>query len=293
MGSWATGLSFPEGPVLLGNGDILLVEMGDDAGCLSIIDAQSRKKRQLVKTGRPNGLALDRQGNIWIAESKKPTLLKATLEGDVEVVMDHCDSHALLFPNDLAFDQDGLLFMTDSGILHSDFVTEEGIRADYATAPYDGKVFQIDIHTNETRLIDDGLLFPNGIAIGPDGLLYVNETITGNVYRYGRKGKWFDRSKRSLFGNVIRDDGEVYYRGPDGMKFGSSGALYCTVYGQGDVTVLDSKGSVIKRILTDGLCPTNIVFNRPGKQEILVTEVENGVLECHSVGEDGQELFYG
>ena len=283
MEIWAKNLSSPEGPVLTDSDDILLVEMGEDAGCISRVDHNTREKNQLVKTGRPNGLALDWEGNIWVAESKDPSLLKIDPGMKVTTVMQECSQIPLLFPNDLVFDTDGFLYMTDSGILHADFVHNGSIRPDYATAGYDGKVFQINIKTLECRLIDDGLLFANGIAIGPDGNLYVNETITGNVYRYGKVNGLYDRRKRTLFANVIRDDGLVYYRGPDGMKFDESGNLYCTVYGQGDVAVLGQKGAVVTWIETLGKCPTNLVFGPKNSHQMFVTEVSNGVLECHRV----------
>lgn len=283
MEIWAKNLSSPEGPVLTDSDDILLVEMGEDAGCISSIDHITRKKKQLVQTGRPNGLALDTAGNIWVAESKNPSLLRIDTKMEVSTVMQECCKIPLLFPNDLVFDADDFLYMTDSGILHADFVHNGSIRSDYATAGYDGKVFQINIRTLECSLIDDGLLFANGIAIGPDGDLYVNETITGNVYRYGKVDGHYDRRKRTLFANVILDDGLVYYRGPDGMKFDESGNLYCTVYGQGNIAVLDRKGAVVKWIETIGKCPTNLVFGPKNSHLMFVTEVSNGVLECHQV----------
>ena len=36
--------------------------------------------------------------------------------------------------------------------------------------------------------IDSGIKFTNGIAFGPDRLLYVNETLTGAIYSY----EWSD-----------------------------------------------------------------------------------------------------
>jgi len=278
--SYILALSEPEGPVQMPNGDFLVVEMGEQAGSVSYIKAATRKVRRIVRTGRPNGLARDRNNNIWVAESKEPALLKINLEGNVETVFDECDGKPFMFPNDLAFGPDGMLYMTDSGIFHQDFVINGSIRKDFVSAPYDGKVFCIDCTKPSIYTIDDGIKFTNGIAFGPDGLLYVNETITGNVYRY-----------RMVNGRY--DDDKIYFRGPDGMKFSASGKLFCAVYGQGNITVLNRNGSVSKRIKTLGRCPTNLVFGLPGSKSFFVTEVGNGCLERHSITEDGMMLYLG
>lgn len=284
-----TDLGRPEGPVQLDSGDLYLVEMDDSRGCVSYIDAKTRSIRRLVKTGRPNGLARDALGRIWIAESAIPSLLRMEQDGSVTTVAVSGDGVPFIFPNDLAFGPDGMLYMTDSGILSSDFVQNGAIRSDWATAPYNGKIFQINPANGNVSLIDDGFKFINGLAFSPEGLLYVNETITGNVYRY----KTLTHRGREFFGNVIEDDGQIYYRGPDGMKFSESGLLYCAVFGQGDVTVLSHDGSIVKRIQTLGRKPTNVVFGLKGTKTLLVTEYEKGNLESHNVGEDGLPLFMG
>jgi gluconolactonase len=62
------------------------------------------------------------------------------------------------------------------------------------------------------------------------------------------------------------------------MKFGTDGRLYCTVYGQQNVTVLDKEGQVADRMMLEGTCPTNLCFSR-SSQSILVTEVSEGRVE--------------
>jgi gluconolactonase len=69
---FTTGLSAPEGPVALPDGTWLIVEGGAERGCVTHISANGQIKRVIKKTGRPNGLAVDSQGVIWVAESKIP-----------------------------------------------------------------------------------------------------------------------------------------------------------------------------------------------------------------------------
>ena len=96
---------------------------------------------------------------------------------------------------------------------------------------------------------------------------------------------------RSLFGNVVQPDDQTGFKGPDGMKFGTDGRLYCSVYGQQNVTVLDPRGNVAERMQLDGPCPTNLCFARSGKK-ILVTEVSKGQVEWLDVPCDGAAQFY-
>ena len=104
-------------------------------------------------------------------------------------------------------------------------------------------------------------------------LLYANASFTGEVYpMISSAGK---TPQRRLFGNVLQPDEQTGFKGPDGMKFGIDGRLYCTVYGQQNVTVLDAKGQVAGRLKLDGPCPTNIAFSRDGKR-LLVTESVQG-----------------
>ena len=95
---FASDLSVPEGPVLLADGSWLVVEMGPDRGCVTHVSADGRTKRRLARTGRPNGLAVDKEGGIWVAESQDPALLRLTMDGAVEVVLTACGDEPFLWP---------------------------------------------------------------------------------------------------------------------------------------------------------------------------------------------------
>jgi len=73
---FASDLDVPEGPVLLPDRSWLCVEMGAGRGCVTHIGADGKSKRVVAKTGRPNGLAIDKNGIIWVAESSTPSLLR-------------------------------------------------------------------------------------------------------------------------------------------------------------------------------------------------------------------------
>jgi len=109
-------MSFPEAPVLLPDESFLFVEMGPERGCVTWVSRDGSSRRTVAKTGRPNGLARDRDGFIWVAETAQRALLKLTLEGDYEVIAKDCDGEEFLFLNDLTFAPNGDLYLTDSGI---------------------------------------------------------------------------------------------------------------------------------------------------------------------------------
>lgn len=290
-GILTSDLSAPEGPVALADGTWLIVEGGAERGCVTHLSADGRTKRTIKKTGRPNGLAVDADGVIWVAESKMPSLLRITMDGKSEVIATGCGGEPFLFPNDLCFGPDGALYLTDSGVHIANFAPNNQVRADYMNVRYDGRVYRIDAAGIVTK-IDDGIRFTNGIAFGPDRFLYVDETLTGNIYRYG----WSDGriyGPRELFGNVIRDEAPAGWKGPDGMAFDDKGLLYIAVFGQGDVTVLGKSGEVVRRIPTRGMLPTNVAFALPGQRRIHVTEYQHGQMETFSVESDGLPLWNG
>lgn len=287
---FAEDLRVPEGPVVLPDGSWLVVEMGSDRGCVTHISQDGRTKRIIARTGRPNGLAVDRQGFIWVAESRTPSLLRLTIEGRVEALAAQCDGEPFLFPNDLCFGPDGALYMTDSGILYEDFAGGGQIRPDYMDARIDGRVYRVDVTGVDVRKLDSGIRFANGIAFGPDRNLYVSETLTGAIYRY----RWRDgeiMGGREVFGNVLKPAGPEGYKGPDGMAFGADGSLYVTVFGQGDVTVLGRDGSLVERMRTSGRKPTNVAFGPSGEKRIYVTEIEFGRMEAFEVPTGGLALY--
>ncbi|MBN1400588.1 MAG: SMP-30/gluconolactonase/LRE family protein [Anaerolineae bacterium] len=283
---FASQLSRPEGPVLLPDGSWAVVEMGADRGCVTRISADGRSRRVIARTGRPNGLALDRHGVLWVAESADPALIRLTLDGETTLVATACEGEPFLFPNDLAFGPDGALYMTDSGILIDEWEPGGVLRDDYRELAIDGRVFRIDTNSGQVTKLDGGIRFANGLAFGRDGDLYVAETVTGWLYRY----PWRDghvSGPRQRFANVIDPQAPPGFKGPDGLKFAANGELYVAVVGQGDVTVLSPHGEVVRRLRTGGGFPTNLAFGPAGSGRLYVTEIEQGVLEVHDVGVDG------
>jgi gluconolactonase len=289
---FATDLALPEAPLLLPDGSWLVTELAFERGRVTHVSADGKDNRTIATTGRPNGLARGRDGTIWVCETLTPSIIRLQLSGEAEPVLTEVEGVPLLWPNDLCFGQDGALYITDSGILVSDFLDERGAPvANCQELPFNGRVIRFDPSTGDARILDEGYQFANGIACGPDGRLYANETMTGNVYRYtvdaaGTLGR------RELFGNVLSADWTGSgLRGPDGMAFSPDGRLWIAVFGQGDVTVLGPDGTPTERLPLVGRAPTNVAFGKPGEQRIYVVEDEFGTIEAYDVDADGFPLY--
>jgi len=259
------------------DGQIYVVEMAHARNCVSRIDAYGQRHVVGYPGGRPNGLAIDGDANLWVAGGAGARLMRMAPDGTILSAYGGPEGQPYLWPNDMVFAENGLLYMTDSGIDPDAFVDGQAIRADFRTCGYDGRVYEIDPRNGVVlRLLDSGLRFPNGIALDADGRLYVSETITGNIYRYALTSS--ATPERELFGNVIEGSPAAFV-GPDGMAFGDDGRLYSAVFGQGNVTVLDRDGSVAERIPTCGMRPTNIAFCEDSTGGAVVTVFDAGALE--------------
>jgi gluconolactonase len=289
---FATGLGLPEAPLLMPDGSWLVGELAFDRGCITRVSPDGATLSTVAETGRPNGLARGRDGTVWVCETLTPSLVRLDETGRCEPVLEEVDGVPLLWPNDLCFGPDGALYMTDSGVLVRDFLDADGIPVAHCRSlPVDGKLIRFEPATGRAEILDEGYQFANGIAFGPDGGLYVNETMTGDVYRYAMRRGLGDGG-RQLFGSVLDPAWSgTNLRGPDGMAFSADGLLFVAVFGQGDVTVLGADGSLVKRLPVAGRAPTNVAFGRPGERRLYVVEDEFGTIEVLDVGVDGLELY--
>ena len=281
-------LGEPEAPVLLSDGRWAVVEMSPENGCVSVISLDGLAKNIVARTGRPNGMVVDSHGSLWVAESMNPpSLKKVELNGSVEVILTGGDGVDFLFPNDVAFGPDGALYMTDSGVSRPVF--QEAREKGHSYPEIDGKVFRIDLTNRNATILDDGLPFANGLAFGLDNALYVTATITGLVYRYEWNGNG-TLGPREVFTDLVDRNRQSAFTGGDGLAVGSNGFLYCAVVGQGDVTVVDTDGLVVNRIIVGGEQPTNVAFGRRNSGDLYVTVKDAGTLERYQVGVIGLPL---
>ena len=79
----------------------------------------------------------------------------------------------------------------------------------------------------------------------------------------------------------VRFEGSV---GPDGIRFADSGNLYVTLFGRGQVAIVDPEGKIIDRLRVPGLFPTNVIFLN---SSLLVCEGQTGSIWRLDIGEKG------
>lgn len=287
-GVFADGLELPEGPVVLADGTVYIAEMSATTGCVTRLDRAGRRTVVGRTGGRPGGLAVDGDGRIWAADSLLRAAICLDPDGTEIARITGAEHEPFLFPNDLAFGPDGHLYLTDSGLRAADFTDGQAVVADAADLPWDGRVFELDPgRRTVVRRIDRGIRFANGIAFDAAGRLHVNATLSGDVYRYDLFGA--GPARRDRFGNVLQPGRRPGFRGPDGMRFGRDGRLYCAVFGEANVTVLDERGRVAERLSTRGSHPTNCAFANDD-MTLLVTEAARGRVEALAVGCGGARL---
>lgn len=141
----AEGLAFPEGPVVMDDGSVILVEIA--AGRITRVRPDGTKQTVAEPGGGPNGAAIGPDGALYVCNNggfawtrmdgmllpggaaddyESGRIERIDLStGKVERLFDHCDGIRLSGPNDIVFDSDGGFWFTDLG-KHFDRYTEHG-----------------------------------------------------------------------------------------------------------------------------------------------------------------------
>ena len=126
-----------------------------------------------------NGLALDPDGNLILCQhgDRAVSMLKNwnSNRPEYEVLVDHYQNQWLNSPNDLAFDEEGVLFFTDPP-----YGLKEGDRDPLKALDFNG-VYKWSPNTGIV-LLDASLGRPNGIAFAPDfKTLYIGNSERDNA----------------------------------------------------------------------------------------------------------------
>ena len=242
----ASGLGFPEGPAILGDGRIVLC----DGNTGELLAYENGTISTYAHTGgSPWGTVLGSDGAIYVTQggnvpgsgdfSAVSGIQRVNRDGTVELLFSELAGYQLYGPNDLAFGPDGRLYFTESG-------SEQDFRFD-VRAP--GRLFAAGGSGAGQMLLELPDVYPNGIAFDAGQRLYWTESMAHRVRR-------LENGEPVTFCQLSDD------HVPDGMAFAADGRLFvATTISQG-VTVISPEGAVLEEI-TLGEHATNCIFDGP------------------------------
>jgi gluconolactonase len=288
MRTLAEGLSFPEGPVVLPDGSIALVEIR--AQCVTRIWPDGRRAKVADVPGGPNGAALGPDGKLWICNNggfdwiernggvfpngqagnyAGGSIQRVDLDtGVVETVHTHAGEHRLRGPNDLVFDRDGGLWFTDLGKSRSRDLDYGGLYY----APADGSPVKEVVHP---------LLTANGVGLSPDGTrVYAAETQTGRLWGWTITGP--GQLARAPF--PARQGANLLYATQvwaayDSLAVEAGGNICVATLFQGGISVISPDGGLVEFIPVPGdPMITNLCFGGPDMRTAYITASSKGLL---------------
>lgn len=272
----ATGLRFPEGPIALADGGVLLVEVA--RGTLTRVNPDGRVEVVAETGGGPNGGAFGPDGKVYICnnggfftwhEAGELTMPGETPDtwaggsiqrvdldtGEVETIYTGCEELPFLAPNDIVFDEGGGFWFTDHGVRSSGQDRAGGRdRAGVLYGEPDGSA---------VTAVARGTDATNGIGLSPDGTrLYVAETHTGRLWCWDVVGPGaVDTSPDA----DAPHGGRLLYDAPEGHLFDSlavdgEGWVCVATLGQGGITAVAPDGSEVQHLRLPDPLVTNICF---------------------------------
>ena len=236
--------------------------------------------------GNPEGIAVNSTGHVFVAESGNarvsvwnpdgtgayPTASRLNPDLTPTNVFGAYDftngSGSLQFPTDVAFDEDGMIYVADQGhrrvdVFNPDWTSSHTLGAagdmrlsepiGLAYEEATGRLFVADARADRTlvfenpgspganRIVDviagtsEATNTPYDIAIGPDGRVFISSHFGHAISIYERSGSGYAYAGR-VNTAVGGDEGDIFW--PKGIGFGPGGRLYVADSGNDRVKVL-------------------------------------------------------
>lgn len=297
----ASGLRFPEGPVWISDGSVLLVEI--ERKTLTRVCPDGRIEIVAQMDGGPNGAAVGPDGRIFVTNNggfdwmrdghtlrsgaQPPDYQGGGIDvvdprsGKIERLYDRCEGRRLVGPNDLVFDAHGGFWFSDLGKRRPREIDFGGIY--YAKA--DG---------SEIREVVHGMITANGIGLSPDGkILYVAETLTGRLWAFDviAPGELRKRTWPSMYGGwlVAGLPGETRL---DSLAVSASGNICVAGLTACAVVEISPDGNRIRYHNAPDMLVTNICFGGPDLGQAYITLSHEGRLAVTDWYEPGLRLQY-
>ncbi|MEM7140442.1 MAG: SMP-30/gluconolactonase/LRE family protein [Actinomycetota bacterium] len=266
----ATGLLFPEGPIAMADGSVVLVEI--ERRTLSRVTVDGAVDVIAELGGGPNGAAIGPDGACYITNNggcftfdnsmgvnipghppedwTGGSIQRVDLAtGEFETLYAESSGRPLRAPNDLVFDEHGGFWFTDHGVRFERTSDRTGLH--YAKA--DGSSCVEVVHPLDA---------PNGIGLSPDGTaLYAAETHTGRVFSWAVTAP----GQVNATNPINPGGGELLHGAPGAKLFDSlavdgDGWVCVGALGEGGITAISPDGSVVEHTELPDLLVTNICF---------------------------------
>lgn len=297
----ASGLRFPEGPVAMPDGSVLLVEIA--RGTLIRIAPSGATTVVADLGGGPNGAAIGPDGRCYVCNNggfkwvDDETGLRPIAQADdysggriecvdlatgaVETLYRESDKGPLKGPNDLVFDGEGGFYFTDLGKVRAREMDRGAVY--YARA--DGSLI---------REIVFPIFTPNGIGLSPDRrTLYVAETETGRLWAFALEAPGEIRREPwpSPHGGWLVAAAGGYQRF-DSLAVDSAGTICVATLVNGGITAIAPDGSSLRHIPMPERWVTNICFGGPDLTTAYVTLSSTGRLVAFEWERPGLALHH-
>jgi len=223
----------------------------------------------------PNGITMDRQGNLVYCDLGKKAMVRVTQSGQVSLIADRVGALPLTLPNFASYDAEGNLYVSISSTIRD----INAVLVELGKPEPNGALVRIR-PDGRGDVVATGIYLANGTAIHPkEDAVYVLESTRNDCLRIAIK-------KDGTFGKP-----EVYSKDfpalPDGMAFDVEGNLYVTLPAfvrdgnmvpANKIITVDTKGKW--SLLIDDPAgqkmnfPTNCAFGGPGLQDLYIANLE-------------------
>lgn len=246
---------FPEGPAWDASTQSLFVSNCYGDWITKIQNDSPDTLRQGIDSTyeKTNGMVFHPDGYLIACDYGLGAILKITMDGKSEILIDGYSGKKFNRPNDITFTKNGNFYFSDP--------------KSYGKDKPDGRVFFYNFKTKNLILAQDSLCFPNGLAISPDdGKLYLSESAYNRVLSFDidPDGKL---SGKEVFVDVPGGD-------PDGMNFDVDGNMWLAHFGTGTVFVISPDGKILHKINAPGKKPSNVEFGGKDLTTLYLTEDE-------------------
>ncbi len=286
----ASGLQFPEGPIAMADGSVILVEIA--RGTLSRVTTDGRIQVLADLGGGPNGAAIGPDGAVYVCNNggfnfhtEEDGCFRPVTQADnysggriervslatgkTDRLYDAVDGLALRGPNDIVFDTHGGFYFTDLGKTRAADMDRGGVfygRADGGPA----------------HAIARPVMTPNGVGLSPDGnTLYYAETEGARIWAFDitAPGQVHKDAWPSPHGGrmVVTAPGGHYQRF-DSMALDAHGRLCVATLIHGGITIIAADGSASEHIALPDRYTTNICFGGKDLRTAFVTLSGSGRL---------------